>query len=532
MYKILLVEDEPEVLNAMVSTLHWNDLGFETPVACAHGQAAIDAMEGGFVPHAVITDICMPFVDGVQLTAYISEHLPATLVVMLTGYDDFSYAHKAIKLKVYDYVLKPITPNSLRELATKLCNELDERRVKNTDEFDALARERFLTSLLTAQLDEKTICDGLRVHKIPYDCHFWLVMAIDLSLPAAVSAQQHRNNELLRYGLGNIAEELTEDTPGLVLSAPVKDTHCVILCGRSERDLQETAKELAGRIAQACTGIGEAATAGIGATVTGPSLLYESYQQPVMALHYRFFYGTIPYICSDDVTLPAAGDLDYPAIERTFGEAVKRGNRADGQAAVCKLFDCLQRQKVPYPQCLRYCQRIVLLLLDLIGEYLSREERERLERELDKSNFFADATLPQLKTLLLSVCNSAFDSFERFNEDDAVSRVRMAESYIKEHYNDEDLSLNTMRDKFSISVSYFSARFKATTGCTFVEYLTQVRIEKAKQQLEHTEKRAGEIAQLVGFADPHYFSVTFKRITGLTPREYRNLSHSKNTGEP
>ncbi|MEG0440933.1 MAG: response regulator, partial [Oscillospiraceae bacterium] len=174
MYKILLVEDEPEVLNAMVSTLHWNDLGFETPVACAHGQAAIDAMEGGFVPHAVITDICMPFVDGVQLTSYIAEHFPATLVVMLTGYDDFSYAHKAIKLKVYDYVLKPITPNSLRELATKLCNELDDRRVKNTDEFDALARERFLTSLLTAQLDEKTICDGLRVHKIPCDCPFWL----------------------------------------------------------------------------------------------------------------------------------------------------------------------------------------------------------------------------------------------------------------------------------------------------------------------------------------------------------------------
>ncbi|MEG2653868.1 MAG: helix-turn-helix domain-containing protein, partial [Ruthenibacterium sp.] len=90
-----------------------------------------------------------------------------------------------------------------------------------------------------------------------------------------------------------------------------------------------------------------------------------------------------------------------------------------------------------------------------------------------------------------------------------------------EHYSDDTLSLNTIRDVFAISVSYFSAIFKAGTGYTFVEYLTQVRIEKAKELLKLTEKRTSEIAAEVGFADPHYFSVTFKRVTGLTPREYR-----------
>lgn len=94
--------------------------GFDPPVGCRDGREAIEKLEGGFVPDVLITDICMPFVDGLELTRYINEHLPNTVVVILTGYDDFQYAHRAIKMQVYDYVLKPVTPASINELTDRL----------------------------------------------------------------------------------------------------------------------------------------------------------------------------------------------------------------------------------------------------------------------------------------------------------------------------------------------------------------------------------------------------------------------------
>lgn len=521
MYKIMLVEDEPAVLNAMKDTLDWNSLSFHTPVACAHGQAATEAIEAGFVPDAVITDICMPFVDGVQLTEYLAQHCPQTLVALLTGYDDFAYAHKAIKLKVYDYVLKPITPKSLRHLAQRLCEELENRRIKHTDEFDALARERFFIQLLTATLDEKTIEDNLRVHRVPLCEPYWTVLVADLGLPSAVTAAQNRDAELARYGLGNILAELAQELACTIACVPVKETYCAVLGGQSPKVLTEAARALALRTAEACKLIGQNITCGVGTPVDSPAVLHDCYLQAMLALHYRFFFGHVPCILWEEIDVHPSPQFSYADHEQAVSAAVKQGSHEKTLAALDAMCVQMQTQMLPYEQCLRTCQRTVLHLLEMMGEYLSQEDMVSLERAWDNTNLFAATTLPLLQSMLHTVCNLAFDSFSRASEDDATLRVRKAEAYIREHYGDESLSLNTIRDVFSISVSYFSAIFKAGTGTTFVEYLTQVRIDKAKELLALTEKRANEIAAEVGFADPHYFSVTFKRVVGTTPREYR-----------
>ncbi|MDD4851204.1 MAG: helix-turn-helix domain-containing protein [Gemmiger sp.] len=524
MYKLMLVEDEPAVLNAMVSTLDWNALSFHTPVACAHGQAAIDAIESGFMPDAVITDICMPFVDGVALTEYLALHCPQALVVMLSGYNDFAYAHKAIKLKVYDYVLKPITPKGLRQLATRLCDELEDRRIRGADDFDALTRERFFANLLTAHLDEKTIADNLRVHKIEVDGPWWTVMAVDLGLSAANTVAQSRDNELARYGLCNIVAELTEALPRVVACPTVKEYCCVLLNGESSEALRESALALSGQIADACKMIRREPTCGVGKPVNSPAALPNAYLQAVLALQYRFFFGALPCILSEEIEVPPAEAFDYGVYEEQLNATLKQANREGTLDAVDALFERMRTQKLPYTHCLRYCQRTVLLLLERMGEYLSPEEVETLESSWDNAGLSGSATLPQLHEMVRALCVLSFDRFALVCEDDATLRVRRAEAYIREHYRDDTLSLNTIRDKFSISVSYFSAIFKAGTGYTFVEYLTQVRIDKAKELLRLTDKRTSEVAGEVGFADPHYFSITFKRVTGNTPREYR-LEH-------
>ncbi|MEG1175051.1 MAG: helix-turn-helix domain-containing protein, partial [Ruthenibacterium sp.] len=260
---------------------------------------------------------------------------------------------------------------------------------------------------------------------------------------------------------------------------------------------------------------------GVGKAVESPLMLHESYLQAVLALHYRFFFGHIPCILGEEIEVQPTAQFDYSVYERQLAAALKQVSRAQTLAIVDAMFAQMQAQKLPYALCLRYCQRAVLQLLERMSEYLSNEEMARLERAWYDAHFFSATTLPQLHGMLREVCELSFDSFSRVSEDDATARVHKAEAYIREHYSDDTLSLNTIRDVFAISVSYFSAIFKAGTGYTFVEYLTQVRIEKAKELLKLTEKRTSEIAAEVGFADPHYFSVTFKRVTGLTPREYR-----------
>lgn len=521
MYKIMLIEDEPAVLKAMTDTPDWGSLSFHTPIACANGKVAIEIIESGFVPDAVITDICMPFVDGVALTEYLTEHCPQTIVAMLTGYDDFSYAHKAIKLRVFDYVLKPITPKSLCKLATRICEELENRRILHTDEFDKLAKERFFIKLLTEQLDNKTIEDNLRVHKVPTDFAYWTVLVADLGRENVITASQNRDFEIARYGLGNILSELALEQDVSVACVHIKETYCVVLCGNSEQELTEAARTLAINLADACTLIKQTVTCGVGLPTNSPNTLHNVYLQAVLALNYRFFFGHVPYILEQDISVQQSDKFDYAYYAQAVTSAVKQGSHEKTMQALDTMCAQMQAQMLPYEQCLRTCQRALLHLLDLMGEYLSAEDMATLERAWDNTNLFSATTLPQLQIMLRSVCSLAFDSFTQAVEDDTTQRVRKVEAYIRENYGNEDLSLNTIRDEFAISISYFSAIFKATTGTTFVDYLTQIRIEKAKELLLITEKRAGEIAAEVGFADPHYFSITFKRVTGLTPRDYR-----------
>lgn len=527
MYKIMLVEDEPAVLSAMTDTLDWQALSFHPPVGCPNGRAAIAEIKAGFAPDAVITDICMPFIDGVELTEYLSQNCPQTLVVMLTGYDDFAYAHKAIKLKVYDYVLKPTTPKSLRQIVSRLREELENRRILRADEFDALARERFIVQLLTTRLDKKTLEDNFRVHHIPPDAPFWMVLAADLDLPSAVTAAQSRDAELARYGLGNVLSELTLELPQAFACVPVKETFCVVLSGAAPEALTQAARTLALRTDEVCGLLKQTVTCGLSRPVDNPSALYDAYQQAALALHYRFFYGHVPCIMGEEIDIRSSGQFDYAFHEGAVTAAVRQGSRQKALEALDAMCAEMQTQTLPYELCLRACQRTVLHLLDLMGEYLSSADMASLERAWDNTNLFAATTLPQLQAMLRALCGLAFDSFAKMGEGDAALRVRKAEAYIREHYSDETLSLNTIRDVFSISISYFTAIFKAGTGTTFVDYLTQVRIGKAKELLTLTAKRTSEIAAEVGFADPHYFSITFKRITGFTPREYRAQSRNE-----
>lgn len=521
MYKIMLVEDEPEVLSAMVRTLPWGEHGFHTPEACADGRGAIAKLDAGFCPDAVITDICMPFVDGIALSEAIRRKCPAALIVMLTGYGDFSYAQKAIKLQVYDYVLKPVTPKQMKALMDRMKAELDARAVHRLDEIAAISRRRFLTDLLTKDLDEKTIADNLRVQQLPLRGRVFLAAAADLVLPGDDTPAQSRDNALMRYGLCNMAEELAAQEPESAVYADVNGSPALIFFAETEPALYQAAEALAEKIAAAAkSSLNLSAFTGIGGAVTGVGRLQTSYRQGLQALRFRFFSGERPYFRSRDLVIGPRQGYDFSADEEDFLQAAGSMDEAAALLAVKHLAAHMQEQRVPYDRCLRFSQKIAVRLLNALDPYMDADAVKGLERDWENTDFSAVATLGQLMQLLADFCRKAFRRCG-LSPDSVSSLIGRIETYLNEHYMDPELSVQSVTERFGISVSYFSALFKEKTGRTFTEYLTQVRVSQAQLILARTERRSSEAAEMVGFTDPHYFSLLFKRTTGLTPREYR-----------
>ena len=522
MYKVLLAEDEVEVLSAMLKTIQWKSYGFETPIGCQDGMKAIEILKNGFVPNLVITDICMPFADGLELTEYIGENLPDTIVVILTGYDEFKYAHTAIKLKVYDYVLKPVTPSRMAELLNRFKQELDERELKNLENSMDIVSGYFLNKLVTQKLDPTTIEKHCRANKLSFPGRYHIVAVLDVDLPVPATVKESNNLELMRYGLFNISQELAQKYEKVLAFQGNDGTTNLIISTQDADAAYSAATRLAGTISDSVRqGLKISASAGIGEPVAYPDDLYLSRGQAVLALGYRFFYGDSSIICEADVDIKQSGGIDYNACEKQLVQAVKAMNREGAARAITNLTAQFKANHITFDKCVLYSQKLMMRLITLTNEVTGELDTDSLENISENTDFYKVSNLFHLQESLKNMCDKVFEILEVVKNNTIVSQVIKAENYIKEHYCDPELSLNTITEHLAISTSYFSAIFKAQTGSTFVEYLTHLRMEKAKQILAFTDRRTYEAAEDVGFTDPHYFSVAFKRVTGMTPREYR-----------
>ncbi|HEX2986540.1 MAG TPA: helix-turn-helix domain-containing protein [Caproiciproducens sp.] len=522
MYKVLLAEDEVEVLSAMLTTIQWKKYGFEVPIGCQDGKKAIEVLEGGFAPNLVITDICMPFVDGLELTRYISENLPDTIVVMLTGYDEFKYAHAAIQFKVFDYVLKPVTPNRMNELLSRFKQELDERELRSLENSTRIVSSYFLSKIVSQKLDSSTIEKYCRANRFTFRGNEHILVVLDVDLPAPGTVQESNNLELMRYGLFNMAQELSQKT-GTTVAFQGKDGITNLIVGGADMDeAYATAVQLCNTITGAVKhGLGITASAGIGEPVRELSELYLSRRQAEKALHYRFFYGASSIIREADVEIKQTGGMNYNSCESRIVKSVKEMNRKNARCAITDLMSEFREYQIPFDKCVLYSQKLMMCIISLTNEVTGGMDAKTLEHAWENTDLLKVSNLDQLEKLLMNICKKAFDILEAVKNNTVVSQVVRAENYIRENFSDPDLSLNTLTEHLAISTSYFSAIFKAQTGSTFVEYLTHIRMEKAKQILAFTDRRTYEVAEDVGFTDPHYFSVAFKRVTGVTPKEYR-----------
>ena len=457
MYQIMLVEDEMLVRESMAQNTNWDKFGFAPPHVFENGRQALEQLES-VLPDVVITDICMPFVDGLELARNIYEKFPDTIVVVLTGFSEFSYAQKAIRYHVHDYLLKPVSPKEFDQLLENLSAELSRRdnrqglysRAVLADE---VLKDHFFQGLLqsdTAQeLPEATLAAGVelggRFHAV--------ALAALPQRPEGFDAQGHR----VAQGCAPAQLRL------------LGDQHVMLIVSGDET------AELMGY-----------------AFSTGETLLFDP--------ELRKSSGSLQ---TDDC--PTAAQI---------ASTLQSGSGSRALELTGTLFTCMRRRRVHESECRPVLQRLQIL----VASHLTREQLLRAPAMLLPQQGYA---LEEVRLSVERLEGYILQCQAQQNDTPAARCGRLAVAYINEHYADCDLKLPDVLEHLGVSRSYFSTVFKEKTGQSFVEYLTNLRMEKAKEYLRETGLCTYEIAERIGFADPHYFSLTFRRRTGMTPRQYR-----------
>lgn len=530
MYRILLAEDEPNMLNAMLQTTPWQEYGFDSPYPCGNGQEAIDAIQAGLRPDLVITDICMPVVDGLALTAYVREHLPDTMVVILSGYDDFQYAQQALRMQVYEYILKPFTPKQLCGLLDRLRREITRRR--DGDETTRLiVQHHFLNRLITQVSTPELIEEHARLHGIELRAPVYAVASLDPDLPVPASPAETAARDCLRFGLYNVCEELLRGREDSHVFQGRFGVTKLLVSGETAEACADTLQAQAAQLTERASDCLECTvSAGIGRPVCSTAEIVRSHEQSCEALEQRFYRGDSTLILWEDGGVPREPLPDIGIYEEQLLSALRRAEREDACAVIRSLAERMADSRIPPTDC---CSHMRHLLSHAVSTAEELTDNKPLSDEAQQAaclDVRHCVTLSQLTQDALRLCGRLFDALRDASTDAAALQVRRAEAFIRERYGDPELSLNDITSYLAVSTSYFSTLFKAGTGMTFLEYLTSVRMEKAREILAFTDLRSYEIAEKIGFSDPHYFSAAFKRATGMTPREYRERSRRENAG--
>ena len=469
---MLLVDDEEDIREGISRKMDWLGLGFSLVGEAANGQDALELAEA-LRPDVILTDIKMPFMDGLELCRILTDRLPASRFVVFSGFDAFEYAKQAIQMNVVEYILKPINADELSAVLRRLKEELDRERA-----------ERRNVELLRSRYTE--------------------------NLPIL--------RELFYTNL--LEETLTADRCRLSL---YNDWVALIVSLTETFTIYDLIRSLDRACTLAASYLGLTLTVGVGAPCRELSGMARSSAEARTALEYRSMVGRGQVIYIGDLEPDGGPILSFEeADERALTAAIKLGNEEEIRQAAAVLAGKIRQAN---PAAGQYH----LFLMELVTHLLKMTRRSGVGvEEVFGTDFSLPMQEPELPALAeledwcAERCLRLHTLIRRRQTDTAGHTVETAKEYIRQHYAESDLSVEKLCAYLHLSSTYFSTLFKRETGTSFTAYVTKVRMEAAAEAIRSTEDKTYLIAQRCGYDDPNYFSYVFKRHFGATPTKYRS----------
>lgn len=516
-YTVLICDDESLERQVLKSIIENSDLPLKIAGEAKNGIEALD-LSKKLKPDILLIDIKMPGKDGITAGAEIKEVCPKCRTIFITAYDEFEYVKKALQMGAVEYLLKPVRPDEIVALLSKTVDSLNQEKQKKLKEEKLLAsikeaanmlKSSIMISMIMAHYEDERILTYraklLGIEKLPSSI---MVILPDLEPDSS-------DVELERYEVYSFLEKMYSNDENVFLFFMGEE---IILGLTYSSDFaQSMAEEIRKKIEN---DLDVTVTIGVGNGEKDIKTLFHDAQ--LAARLGQFFIGS-NNVVTCDMLLDFVGDIGEYRINKEKNkllEFVKMGNFKEAS----RLFEeILKDIFVLGKGSLIFCQvRISEIMVMVWSTALQVGLIELQNANLHSSHL---KKLGRCGTYAaLKLCCESFleDVFSKVSKLDNADIIRQAMKYIEENYN-EDLKLGKLAKEIYISPDYFSRLFKKVAGCTYVEYITKIRIENAKILLTNPILSISEVAKKTGYSDPNYFSRVFKKSVGISPGEYKKI---------
>ncbi len=536
MIKVFLVEDEIVIRNGIKNSIEWKKEGYEFVGEAGDGELAYP-MILKTKPDILITDIRMPFMDGLELSRLVKQELPDIKILILSGYDEFEYAKSAIKLRVAEYLLKPISSAKLlevlKEVTVSIYQEREERELLKKYEDDMqenrqYEKAEFLSRVMSQSLSVLEILEQGKQVGIDLSAGMYNTVLLKISSSSGDADEQKQLAEVSAK-----VESLLDSKSNMHYFRRGIEGWAVLCLAEDEAQMNneiEGLREEIRKIVDECPAKAEYFGA-VGNIVLRLGNVKESMEEAERVFAYRYLKEWNQIIDNEEITEKieenselSLSSLQIEKMDRRITEKfLKTGLKGEGIHFIDEYFESLGKNNIQSLLFRQYVAMDIYLTAVSVLEGLGYASEELVVRCGDfKEMESVLSTVEQTKEYLKNILETTIFLREAVSKQRYSQLLKEAKTYIEQNFGNEEISLNTVAASVNLSPNHFSTIFSQETGKTFIEFLTDVRMGKAKELLRSTSMKTAEIAYAVGYKDSHYFSYLFKKTQGCTPREFRS----------
>ena len=502
--EILIVDDEAIERKGLIMLLKREKIDAQIREA-SNGKQALDKLEEK-PADLMLTDIKMPFMDGLELTDICSKKYPDMRMVIFSGYREFEYARKAMNSGVTNYILKPVDPSEFHETIEKVTKEMNEAAIEheNRDRRSDFILEHVLLELLNGK-DLETLDPSIR-KMIPDG------FAEDITVMALLSF----DHDFFGIKSVNFSDEMKKKTGFDFWCVNIDPSSCIFVFNEEIEDRKALGEKLSEAVRRLYD---ETAYVAVSESLPGGhsnlKALGRTYDSLEALMENRFYLSDDHVFLEGDETEPAdINDIDSDVLMKQIKQDINVRDMVGLRVHYEKLCD-KYKNNTGFSQV--YVKFVFSNLMKEIYDNLPKEDQGSLSADVDRLYRTTDFT--EVMNILdrgISLLEKNFD----LNPQTSHREIETVKKYIYEHYN-EELSTELLAEKVYMAPSYLSHVFKKETGQNLSKFIKALRMEKAKQMLEETHNKIVNISYAVGYPNVSYFCRSFRAYYGVSPQQYR-----------
>lgn len=525
-YSILFIDDEEVIRESFLKLVDWEKHQFDVAGVYKNGESAWEYLTENYVD-IIVTDINMPFMNGITLLEHIRRESPKTRVLLLTGYEYFEYAQKAVQLKAFDFLLKPVTTERLLSAVQKAAFDIEKEEAAEeaVGKSLELSQSYFIHQLLYEKIEKTEIKTKAQELRLPTEAASYLVLmaAVDAAKGGSIPDDalwdvKRELQERIRQEKG--IEEAQSGREFDLYFARNISIHISMMLISDSADLfsDDFIERFTKRIMGIEKGNGDyRLTLAVGKVRKTIETVPASFKNVVAALKNRHIQGIGRVIYASDF-LPERKAADRIVLPTdTFLQHIRMGMVQEVQADIEKIYEGFRHKEYLSLESAKMVTT-ELAITAFKGEVASKDESVSYLYYLNHIQQLH--TLDEMQNDIMQFATQIAQK-RRSGGNHKKQIAEQALDYLKTNYADEDLSLNDVAEFLNISVPYLAVLFKQETSRNFSAHLLGIRMEKAKELLLTTSLTVSEISDKVGYSSSQYFAVCFKKYTGTTPGAYR-----------